>query len=626
MRRVVFILLLLLWPGATRAQQDAAPRPRPKIGLALEGGGAMGLAHIGVLKWFEEHHIPVDYVAGTSMGGLVGGFYATGMTPDELKTLIDGMDWRQILSDRTPYEDLAFRRKEDQRAYPNSLVFGLRNGLNLPAGLNAGHQIGLLIDRVTLPYEQVPSFDSLPIPFRCVATDLVSKKPYVFKDGSLAVALRATMSIPGAFSPVHQGQAVFVDGGLLDNLPTDVVRQMGAEIVIAVHLERAPVEAKDIQSVFSVLDHSVNAVLDENELRSLEQADAVVSVPLTEYRTTDYAKSEQIMKRGYEAANSRARLLEAFALDDAAWQERQKVREARKRSDVPTPQFIEVAGTNAHEATDVTRYVQRFQGKPLNPEKLDEVLTRLTGVGRYDSAGYRLIEKNGQTGLLVDVVEKNYAPPMFQTAFEVDGSQSGNVDFTMGTRFTFMDVAGFRSEWRTDLLLGNTYGIQTELFRPFRAESRWFFAPHADASDTTFPIYAKNDPLADYRIYRINIGGDVGHSFGRFSELRVGYQIGSLNTKLRLGAPEIPAVAGRVGQTRLHYLLDHTDDPVIPRRGFSAETNFRWFDQSPGAKGGFPSMDLKLGYFQPVTRSASIYVEAEGGTTFGSTSTGIPQF
>src|SRR6266481_360152 len=626
MRRIVFILLLLLLPLSLRAQQNPALRSRPKIGVALEGGGAMGLAHIGVLKWFEEHHIPVDYVAGTSMGGLVGGFYATGMSPDELKTLIDGMDWRKILSDRTPYEDLAFRRKEDQRAYPNSLIFGLRHGLSLPAGLNAGHQIGLLIDRVTLPYDEVPSFDALPVPFRCVATDLVSRKPYVFKDGSLAVALRATMSIPGAFSPVHDGKAVFVDGGLLNNLPTDVVRQMGAEIVIAVHLEKAPVEAKDIQSVFGVLNNSVRVMLEENDRVRLSQADAVVSVALSEYNTVDYAKSAQIMQRGYEAANSRARLLEAFALDDADWQAHQQVREARKRSDVSTPQFIEVQGTNAHEATDVTRYVKRFQGKPVDPAKLDEVLTRLTGVGRYDSAGYRLIEKNGQTGLLVQVVEKNYAPPMLQTAFEMDGSQSGNVDFTTGTRLTFMDVAGFRSEWRTDVLLGNTYGIQTELFRPFRAESRWFFAPHADASDTTFQIYAKNDPLADYRIYRINIGGDVGYSFGRFSELRVGYEIGSLNTKLRLGSPEIPSVEGRVGQTRLHYLLDHTDDPVIPRRGFSAETNFRWFDQSPGAPGGFPSMDLKLGYFQPIARPASIFVESEGGSTFGSTNTGIPQF
>lgn len=626
MRRNIFVFFLLLLPFGLRAQQGPAPRPRPKIGVALEGGGAMGLAHIGVLKWFEEHHIPVDYVAGTSMGGLVGGFYAIGMSTEEMKTLIESIDWNKILGDRTPYEDLAFRRKEDQRAYPNSLIFGMRRGLSVRAGLNAGQQIGLLIDRMTLPYYGVQDFDGLPVPFRCVATDLVSGKSHVFRDGSLAVALRATISIPGAFSPVHEGQAVFVDGGLMNNLPTDVVREMGADIVIAVHLERAPVEAKDIQSLFSVLDHSVRVVLAENELRSLANADAVVTVAIADYSATDYAKNEPIMQMGYEAADKRSSLLGAFALDHAAWQEYLRARMAKKRKDAPAPQFIQVQGTSANGATDVARYLKSFQGKPLDPEKLDHALTQLTGVGRYESAGYQPTEQGGQTGLFVRVVEKNYAPPMFQPAFEVDGSQSGNVDFTMGTRFTFMDVSGFRSEWRTDLLLGNTYGIQTELYRPFTAESRWFFAPHADASDTAFQIYAKNDPLADYRIYRINIGGDLGYSFGRFSELRIGYEVGSLNTKLRLGTAQIPSVEGRVGQTRLHYLLDRTDDPVIPRRGFSAESNFRWFDNSPGAREGFPAMDLKLGYFQPITRPASLFLESEGGTTFGSTNNGVPLF
>jgi NTE family protein len=644
--RCTLLILLLLLPSPLYAQQEGAPaappaqtpgnpsaagakippRSRPKIGVALEGGGALGLAHVGVLRWFDEHHIPVDYVAGTSMGGLVGGFYATGMNSDEMQTLIEGLDWRKILGDRTPYEDLSYRRKEDQRAYPNSLIFGLRHGLSAPAGLIAGHQIGLLIDRVTLPYYGVSSFDEMPVPFRCVATDLVSGKPYVFKDGPLAVALRSTMSIPGAFSPVHDGKAVFVDGGLLDNLPTDVVRQMGAEIVIAVHLERAPVEAKDIRSVFSVLDHSVRVVVAENELRSLSQADAIVPVPLSEYATTDYAQSGPIMQRGYEAAQQRARLLEAFALGDGDWEAYLETRKARKRTEVPVPQFIKIEGASKNGEAYAARYLKSFQGKPLDTSKLDAVLTRMTGVGRYDSAGYILTQQNGQTELLVQVVEKNDAPPMFQPAFEVDGSQAGNVDFTMGTRFTFMDVAGYRSEWRTDLLVGNTYGIQTELYRPFTAESRWFLAPHADASDTTFPIYAKNDPLADYRIYRINIGGDLGYGFGRFSELRFGYEVGSLNTKLRLGTPQIAAVEGRVGRARLHYLLDATDDPVIPRRGVSLESNFRWTDHSPGARDSFPSMDLKIGYFQPIAKPASLFLESEGGTTFGFSGTGIPQF
>ena len=626
MRRMVFVLSLLLLPLHLCAQEAAAPRSRPKIGVALEGGGAMGLAHIGVLKWFEEHHIPVDYVAGTSMGGLVGGFYATGMTPEEMQKLIEGLDWRKILSDRTPYEDLSYRRKEDQRAYPNSLIFGLRNGLSAPAGLIPGHQIGLLIDRVTIPYYGIASFDEMPVPFRCVATDLVSGQSHVFKDGPLSVALRSTMSIPGAFSPVYKGKAVYVDGGLLDNLPTDVVRQMGADIVIAVHLEPGPVEAKDIHSLFSVLDHSVTAMVTDNELRSLAKADAIVSVPLSEFTTVDYAKSDPIMQRGYDAAKGKAPLLKAFALSETDWDAYVQARKARQRTELPAPQFVQIEGASREGEENAQRYFKSFVGKPIDTAKLDHVLTQMTGIGRYDSAGYWLTVENGKTGLLVQAVEKTDAPPMFQPALELDGSEAGDVEFTMGTRFTFMDVAGYRSEWRTDLLLGNTYGIQTELYRPFTADSHWFFAPHADASDTAFPIYAKNDPLADYRIYRINVGGDLGYAFGRFSELRVGYEVGSLNTKLRLGTPQIPSVEGRVGQTRLHYLLDLTDDPVIPRRGFKAETNFRWFDQSPAAKEGFPSMDLKVGYFQPISQPASIFVEGQGGTTFGATSTGIPQF
>src|SRR5437762_1479886 len=549
MRRAPGILLFLLLPSLLHAQQEAPPVPppaatlgnpaaetktpqhRPMIGVALEVGGAMGLAHIGVLKWFEEHHIPVDYVAGTSMGGLVGGFYATGMTPEEMQKLIEGLDWRKILGDRTPYEDLSYRRKEDQRAYPNSLIFGLRNGLSAPEGLIAGHQIGLLIDRVTLPYFGISSFDDMPVPFRCVAADLVSGQSHVFQDGSLAVALRSTMSIPGAFSPVREGKAVYVDGGLLDNLPTDVVRQMGAEVVIAVHLEPAPVEAKDIRSAFSVLNHSLNAMLRENQLRSLEQADSIVSVPLGEFTTVDYAKSEPIMQRGYEAAQTRSRLLEAFALGNADWDAYQQARKARKRTELPTPQFVKIEGASAKGEAYAARYFKSFVDAPLETSKLEDVLTRMTGVGRYDSAGYWLTVQDGKPGLLIKVVEKNDAPPMFQTAFEVDGSQSGNVDFTMGTRFTFMDATSFRSEWRTDLLLGNTYGIQTELYQPVWKDSRWFFAPHADASDTTFQIYAKNDPLADYRIYRTDIGADVGYGFGRFSDLRseerrVGKEVG----------------------------------------------------------------------------------------------------
>jgi NTE family protein len=633
-RSVVLLALVLVLPFYTTAQElqapavatETPPRPRPRIGLALEGGGALGLAHVGVLQWFEEHHIPVDYIAGTSMGGLVGGFYATGMSPADLRKLIEGLNWDEILRDHTPYEDLSFQRKEDQRAYPNSLLFGLRKGIYLPAGLNAGHQIGLLIDRETAPYFDLRSFDELPVAFRCVATDLVSAKEFVFKDGSLAEALRATMSVPGIFTPVHVGQRVYADGGLVNNLPTDVVRQMGAEIVIAVHLEMAPVDAKSIQSLVSVLEQSVRAVISNSEVRGLANSDAVVTVRLGNFGMRDFTKYEPLMQRGYEAAKDKSKLLEAFALDDAKWNEYVSQRDSRKRSTKPVPQFIEVQGTSSDAQKDIQRYLRAFLGKPLDPDKLDPALTRLTGEGRYATLGYRIVERNGKQGLLVSVREKDFAPPTLQPGFEVDGSEAGDIEFTLATRMRFLDVAGFRSEWRTDFLFGSTYGVVSELYRPFTATSQWFFAPHADASDATFQIYAKNDPLADYRFYRMNIGVDLGYGFSRFSEVRFGYSVGHLSTKLRLGTPQIPTVDGRLGAARMRYVIDHTDGPVIPRRGFLMESNFKWFDASPGATSAFPVMDARVGYFQSVSKRASMFLASEGGSTFGSRNTGIPQF
>jgi NTE family protein len=633
-RSLALVASLLVIPLFATAQEIPAPQKethamqhvRPKIGVALEGGGALGLAHVGVLQWFEEHHIPVDYIAGTSMGGLVGGFYATGMNPADLRKMIEGIDWDQVLRDQTPYQDLSFLRKEDQRLYPNSLLFGLRKGVYLPAGLNSGHQIGLLIDRETAPYFGLHSFDELPIPFRAVATDLVSAKEFIFQDGSLAEALRATMSVPGIFTPVNDGRHVYVDGGLVNNLPTDVVRQMGAEIVIAVHLEVAPVDAKSIQTLVDVLEQSVRSVISNSEVRGLANSDAVVTVPLGNFSLRDFTKYEPLMQAGYEAAKGKSKLLDAFALDDTEWNEYVSQRDARKRTTTPVPAFIEVRGTNPAAQKAITRYLRPFVGTPLEPEKLAPALTRLTGLGRYDTLGYRIVGRDDQQGLLISVAEKDFGPPTLQPGFEIDGSEAGDIEFTLATRLRILDLAGFRSDWRTDFLFGSTYGVASELYRPFNAASRWFFAPHADASDATFQIYAKNDPLAYYRFYRENAGADLGYGFSRFSEVRFGYTDGNLSTKLRLGSPEIPSVSGRVGASRMRYVLDHTDDPVIPRRGFRVESNFRWFDASPGATGAFPVLDTRVEYFQPVSPVASFFLTSDGGSTFGFRNTGLPQF
>jgi NTE family protein len=623
-------------PAPSSPPRDAAPVPerslpnkaRPTVGVALEGGGALGEAHIGVLKWFEDHHIPIDYLAGTSMGGLVGGLYATGRSADDIHQVVKTADWPLLLGGETPYEDLSFRRKEDARDIPNSIVIGLKLGPTLPPGLNTGHQVNLLIDRETLPYSDVKSFDDLPIPFRCVSTELVSGKPYVFHNGSLSDAMRATMSIPGVFSPVRRDNQVFVDGGLVDNLPTDVVREMGADVVVAIHLQISPSSAKELQSAFGILGRSVELVIAETELRGMAGADILVKADVQKYTTVDYQKSDELVKIGYQAAEQKAAILKPYALDDAAWAAYVADKQSRVRTQIGTPQFVKVIGVEGEAVENVQRFLANLAGKPIDQKYLEQQLTRLTGVGRYDSVTYDMItDQSGRQGLLIRIHEKAYAPPMLQPAFEVNGTQTDDVTFTLGGRITFMDVWGFRSEWRTDFQFGETYGIASDLYRPFLPLGKWFFDPFIGASQSTFSIYKYNDPEAIYRVDQAYGGIDVGYGISRFSEIRFGYQIGYQSATLRLGTPDFSSFSGRVGAVRARYVLDHTNDPVIPTAGYYLQSNFRYYDAFAGAFQPFPSLDATAQYFQPVFHHRdSIFATASGGSTLGYKAYGAPAF
>jgi NTE family protein len=598
---------------------------RPTIGVALEGGGALGEAHIGVLKWFEDHHIPVDYVAGTSMGGLVGGLYATGKTADQLEEILRAADWTLLLGGDTPFQDLSFRRKEDARDIPNAIQIGLKNGVNLPPGLNSGHQVNLLIDRETLPYSTIHSFDDLPIPFRCVSTELVSGKAYVFGKGSLSEAMRATISIPGVFAPVRRDNQIFVDGGLVDNLPTDVVRKMGADVVIGVHLQISAVSAKDIQSAFGILGRSVELVIAETEIRGMAGADLMVKVDVEKFSTMDYQKTDDLLKAGYEAAEDKKQILEKYALDDTAWATYLKEKDSRIRTKIGIPQFVKVEGVSGNEAINVHKFLSPLVGKPIDQPALEQLLTRLSGIGRYDSITYDLIRENDQDGLVVLMHEKSYAPPILRPGVVIDGTQTDDVTFTAGARLTFMDVAGFRSEWRTDLQFGQTYGIATDLYRPFLPLGKWFFDPFLNARQTTFLVYKKSNPQADYRIDHVLAGMDLGYGISRFSEIRAGYGIGYTNEDLRLGTPDFASTSGRIGAFHIRYILDHTNDAVIPTRGFYLQSNFFYYDTFPEATESFPLMQATVQFFQPVHRD-SIFLIGEGGSTFGFQHTGDPQF
>jgi NTE family protein len=600
--------------------------PRPKIGVALEGGGALGLAHIGVLQWFEEHRIPVDYIAGTSMGGLVGGLYATGMRPAEIRELVSKIDWNDTLGGQIPFEALSFRRKEDQRYFQNHLEFGLRHGFSPPSAATSDKNITYLLDREALLYSQLKSFDDLPIPFRCIGTDLVTGKPFVFKDGPLGEALRATMSLPAVFPPVRRDGTLYADGGLMNNLPVDVVRQMGADIVIAVNLNISPFNPDGSHSMLSIMSRSISAMITVNERQSMKLADIVISAELQGYTGNDYPALEKIIAKGYVAGAENSSVLARLGIEKADWQQYEVARESRRIHSIPTPDFVQVVGLDESLSRDIDKTLTAYAGTPVDTKRLEDAIDRIAGNGQFYGFSYHMVKRNGREGLILSPHEKEYAPPMMNLGFLIDGSDVSNVRFTVSARITAFDVGGYGSEVRTDVSLGSTWGLASDYFKVLTPASKWFIAPRASATSNPLDLYDRTERLAEYRIRQIGGGVDIGYTFNRFSQIRVGYDAGYLETSLRVGDPVLPTPSGRVGISSIRFELDRLDSPVVPRNGQVLRWRAQWNDANPGSQKGFPLSELSFGVIHPISRPGSVYVQGFGGTTFGSNDTGLPQF
>ena len=559
------------------------------------------------------------------MGGLVGGIYATGRSPAEVRELINGIDWDQVLSGVTPFRDLSFRRKQDAHDFPGQLEFGLRDGLQFPSGFNTGQGVNLVLDHIALPYSEIPSFNDLPIPFACVATDLVSGKRHVFRDGSLSLAMRSTMSLPGIFTPVRSGNHLYADGFLLDNLPVDVGKEMGSEITLAIHLETAPMDPKTNLSSFGVLGQSISVMSAVNELRSMEQADILVTVPLLKYTSLDYNKADAIIKAGYDAAAAKATVLSAFSVSEADWEDYLAKRKARRRT-APVPQFVQVTGTSPEMAKAMEKQMADLVGKPVDSKQIDRHMLTIVGMGRFATSTYSMVEKNGEQGLQVQAEQKSYAPPIVRPLIVIDGSEYNNVLFSIGARITFMDVGSYRSELRTDVVLGSQYLLNSEYYHPFTTTSNWFIAPRVGFNSQQFNIYSSNNLLASYRI-RTALGGlDTGYAFGRTGEFRLGYEGGYEKASPVIGnVPQIPTTSGATGDARIQYQLTTLDDPVIPRSGVGLLMYTKGFNTNPAAPGPFPLSEIQAEAFFRLNEPSSVYVAAFGGSSYGF-KTGIPTF
>ena len=499
-------------------------------------------------------------------------------------------------------------------------------GLQFPGGFNSGQQVSLILDRVALPYSELKSFNDLPIPFACVATDLVSGKPHVFRSGPLSLALRSTMSLPGIFTPVRTGDHIYADGGLLNNIPIDVAKEMGADIVLGIHLETQPLSPTAPLSSFAVLGESISVMIAANELRSMEQADLLVTVPLQKYTALDYGAADAIIKAGYDAAAAKEKVLIAFSVSEDEWQKYLADRNARKKT-TPIPEFVQVAG-DRERAGRVDREEtihRRWQTSGHNEDgRADAETSRRRAASR--TSVIRWLKKMGSRGCRYQTEAKPYAPPIVRPILLIDGSDYNNVLFSTGARITFLDFGSYRSELRTDVILGSQYLLDGEYYHPFTPTSNWFVAPRGVGNSQQDYVYNGDTETAIYRTRQVLGGFDVGYGFGTTGELRFGYEGGFEKLSPQVGnAAVLPTVSGGTGDVRLQYQLNTLDNPVVPRSGESLLMYTKGYNANPAAPGPFPLSEVQSQNFFRLSKPSSVFFNAYGGSTYGFKA-GIPAF
>jgi len=603
-------VVAMVCPPVAQAQET-----RPRVGLALGGGAARGLAHVGILEWLEEHRIPVDAVAGASMGGLVGGAYAAGRTAGEVRAMVADIDWDRLFHGDVDYRLKSYRRKEDRRRYPVRPELGWRGGLRAAQSLDPGHEVDLLLSRLALPHTLPLDFDDLPTRFRAVATDLERAAVAELGSGSLASALRATMSIPGVFDPVERDSLLLGDGGLLNNVPADAVSRMGVDVVIAVDVGLPLQTREEMRSLLGVSVQALQVMMTERSRSVMSRhADHIITPPLEGISLLGWRRYDTIRAMGYQAAAEAGESLAYLSLSPAAWARHVEARRARRPPPLAELQFVEVTGVDRRSAEEIARDLEPLLGTTPDPDELEFRLTRLAGRGRYGSFLYDVARDGDRTGIVVRARNKPHGPPFLSLALEVEDRTAAGWEASVGTRFTFFDAGSRDAELRLDLSVGPDPDALLDYYLPV-AGSPIFVAPRVgfDSRRQWFAAPEDEEPPR-YRTRRVGGGADVGVALGRAAELRVGYEAATVVMRNEAGTPLLEDIDGREHGPRVKFVYDGHDDWLLPRRGLRVEVEARRLARAAGQSSGFAEARIRSSLFLPLGRRGRVFLLL-GGTT-----------
>lgn len=583
---VVLLGLSLCAPVASAALCDSADN-RPSVGLALSGGGARGAAHVGVLKVLEQLRIPVDCIAGTSMGAIVGGLYAGGMSAAQLEQVIGSVDWDDAFRDDPQREQLSFRRKQDDYDFLADFELGLRGGtVKLPLGLVQGQKLGLLLQRLNTPVRNVTNFDRLPIPFRAVATDAVSGSAVVLGRGKLTDAQRASMAAPGVFSPVELDGRLLIDGGISNNLPINVARAMGADIVIAVDISFPLLPRAALDSAIALSNQALTILVRREAARQLgllTPRDIAIVPPLGTYSSADFSSLAEAIDIGYEAALAKSTELAPLAIDPEqhkAW----LARRAQTRA-TPPPRIrqIELLDDSRISRTTLANNLRLQPGDVYDPALLEEDIARLYGLNIFEVVDYE-VSGEAEVDIKIKTRQKSWGPNFlnFGMSLADDFERAGR--YAVGMRYTRTQVNPLGAEWRIDLQFGSQPRMTTEFYQPISYGSRFFIAPRISFEKFDGEFFDDAGVLlAQYRVSTQDYGIDLGYAINERSELRLGLAYGRGRARRVIGDPLLPQFDVDSGRARLLYRYDSLDDTAFPTSGQRASASFQGLREGLGA-------------------------------------------
>lgn len=591
------LFFLALLATAAGAEQPTA-KPRPKICLVLSGGGARGAAHVGVLKVLEEYRVPIDCVVGTSMGSLVGAAFATGMTLDEMDEIIGSISTELLFKEQPPRQELAMRRKEDDNSILVTPEIGVSNGeLKAGKGLVSGVQLETVLRRLTKAKGYF-HFDELPIPYRAVATNLVTGKAVVFSEGELAQVMRASMSVPGAVAPATYNDMLLVDGMLTSNLPVQAARAMNPDIIIAVNVGTPLLKREQITGILGVSEQMLSILTEQNvhqSLALLTPDDILIDASdLGDYTTGDFDRLPQIVPLGEVATRKMAGRLQALSIpreEYAALRRRQQIVAVADNPPIDEIRFVNLKRVNPIAAQAV---MDTKVGEPVDQKVLDADMRRIYGTGDFEHVNYRFLEEPGRRVLAVEAVEKAWGPDYLRFGLGLSSDFTGDAYFNLlaSYRQTWLNSLG--AEWRNDVQFGRTSRFATEFYQPLEARNYFFVAPNASFERRQAWLYRDDDHIATYDISTGLVGFDLGSQFYRWGELRLGVVYGELRPTLDTGPELLSPGASDIAQGayKLRLIFDQMDNANFPRSGWRAGGNIYKSDTTLGAEDAYTKWDV----------------------------------